>query len=101
VFSDFSLEDLVFLVSDVGLVIEGLSVLVNVSLKLSQGVGQSISGGEKDIVDHIVSIEDVSVSIFDLLSESSDILVVVIGSSVELMNKFIKFAFEVSDEFLD
>jgi hypothetical protein len=39
VFSDLIFEDLVFSLSDAGFVIEGLSVLIDVSSELSQGIG--------------------------------------------------------------
>jgi hypothetical protein len=101
VFGNFGLEDLVFLVSDVSLVIEGSSVLVDVSSQLSEGVGESISGGEENVVDHVVSVEDISVGIFDFLGQSSDVTVVVVGSSVEIVDQLAQFGFEVSNQLLD
>jgi len=89
------------LVSNISLFIEGSSVLVDVGSELSQGVGQSISGGEKNIVDHIVSVEDISISIFDFLSESGDISVVVVSSSVKLVDELVKFSVKVSDKFIN
>ncbi len=99
--SNFGFEDLVLLVSNISLFIEGSSVLVDVGSELSQGVGQSISGGEKNIVDHIVSVEDISISIFDFLSESGDISVVVVSSTVKLVDELVKFSVKVSDKFIN
>lgn len=94
-------EDLVFSVSNVGLVCQGSSVLVDVGSELSQSVGQSVSGWEEDIINHIVSVEDISVGILDFLGESGNISIVVVSSSVELMDQFCKFVFEVTNELLD
>ena len=59
VLGDFRFEDSVFSFPDASFVSEGLSVLVNVGSQLSQGVGQSVSGGEEDVVNHVVAVEDV------------------------------------------
>ena len=58
-FSNFSFEDLVFSVSNVSLILKGFSVLFDVGFELSQCVGQSVSGWEENVINHIVSIEDI------------------------------------------
>jgi hypothetical protein len=98
---DLGFEDLVLLVSDVGLVGEGFPVLVDVGSQLSQGVGQSVPGGEENVVDHVVSVEDVSVGILDLLGQPSDVAVVVVGSSVEIVDQLAQLILEISNQFLD
>lgn len=94
-------EGLMFSSSDGGFFGEGFSVLVNIGFKLFEGVGQSASSGEQDVVDHIVVIENISVSIFEFLGKSGNITVVIVGSSVEVVDEVIKFGIEVSNKLLD
>lgn len=101
VLGDFRFEDSVFSFPDASFVSEGLSVLVNVGSQLSQGVGQSVSGGEEDVVNHVVAVEDVSVSVFQLLGESGNIGIVVVGPAVELVDQFVEFGFQITNELLD
>lgn len=94
------LEDLVLLLANCGFVVEGLPVLVNVTSQLSQSVGQSISGGEENIVNQIVCVENISISILNLLSQSGHVSVVVVSSPVELMDQLGKLSLQISNQFL-
>lgn len=100
VFGNSFLEDLMLLLANEGFVVEGLSVLVDVASQLSQRVGESIPGGEEHIVDQVVGVEDISVGILDFLSQSSHVSVVVVSSSVELVDQLRKLSLQIPDQLL-
>lgn len=101
VLSDFSLEFCSLLLSVKGLLLKVSSVLLNVILKLVQLVDVSLSGGDEDIVDHIVSVEEVSVGILDLLSQLGDVFIVVVGSSLEISVELVQFLSKFTNKLLD
>jgi hypothetical protein len=57
--SNIRFESFMLFLSNKGFLIQRSSVLVDICLKLFQSVGQSASGGEQHVVDHIVAVEDV------------------------------------------
>lgn len=81
VFGGFGQEFFVLVLSDLGLFVKISSVLSDVGSKLVQLVLVSGSGGDQDVVNEVVSVEEVSLSIFDVSGELGDVSVMVIGSS--------------------
>jgi hypothetical protein len=51
--------------------------------------------GEKNVVNEIISVEDISIGIFDLLGEPGHISVVVVGSPVETGSEIGKLSIKV------
>jgi hypothetical protein len=94
VLSNLRLVLLSLLLTVKGLLIKRFSVHRNVLLQLVKQVNISLSGGDQNVVDQIISVEDVSVCILDFLFELGNISVVVIGSSLEVGMELVKLFIE-------
>jgi len=56
---------------------------------------------DKDVVNHVASVEDISVGGVNLLLESDDLPIVVVGAAVEVLNKLGEFVIQVLNKFVD
>jgi len=98
VFSDSSFKGFVVVFSLEGLLFEVLSVLVDVLSELVEAVGDSVDLDDEDVVDHIVTVEDFSIGIFDHLGELGNFGVVLIGSLVEGLVGVLEFSLKISND---
>lgn len=89
------------LLSGKGLLIKVLSVLLNVGLKLSKTLLKSLPLRNKHVVNHVVTIEEVSISILNVLFESGNISVVVVCSSLEVLVNLFEFGIELFNQLID
>lgn len=108
--SNFPLELGVLVVSLDSLEIEVLSVIGDVGCELIQTGLESGLLGNEHVVNHVVSIEDIydyiiyvgtSCGGVELLLESDDFSVVVVGSSCEVLDEIGQFRLEVGNELID
>lgn len=97
-FSDSSFKGFVVVFSLEGLLFEVLSVLVDVLSELVEAVGDSVDLDDEDVVDHIVTVEDFSIGIFDHLGELGNFGVVLIGSLVEGLVGVLEFSLKISND---
>lgn len=101
VLSGVRLEDLVFLLSLKGLVLKVLTVLSDVVFKLVDGLSKTISLGNEDVVNEVVTVEEVSAGLIDLLLETDGLTVMLVSASVEPGVEVSQFRVEFSDKFVD
>lgn len=80
-FSGLRFEEFILLLSLECLVLEVLSVTGDVILQLGEGFCESVSLRDEDVVDQIVTVEEVSAGGVDLLLESDDFSVVLISTT--------------------
>lgn len=79
---------------------KSFSVFINVLLKLFKSLSNSCSLWNQDIVNKIVTVEDISFSVFNRLGEGSNSLSVFTSSLLEGLVGVIKFNFKVVDDAL-
>jgi hypothetical protein len=95
VFSSSSFKGSLIVGSLFGFGVKSLSVFFNVRLELSEGLGDSGSLWDQDVVGQILSVEEVSFSIFNGLGELCNNLVVFTGSLSEVGVGGFKFVFKI------
>lgn len=75
--------------------------MFDVSVKLVKVVLDSLLLGDEDVVNHIVSVENISHGSINFLLESDDFTVMLVGTAAEGFNEFGKFFVEVIDKLID
>jgi len=98
---DLGLEFFMLVLSLLGFNFEVVSVLGDVVLELGNVVVDAVSLGDEDVVNQVVSVEEISGSAVDFLLESDDFSVVLVGSSGEVLLDLSQFGVQIINKLVN
>jgi len=100
VFSSSSFKVSMVLSTLFGFLSKSLSVFIDVLLKLFKGLSNSGSLWDQDVVNKVVTVEEISFSIFNGLGEFTNSCLVFTGSLLEGLVGIVELNFKVVDDAL-